>query len=189
MQIKRYRVYSTKARVIVRSNKGETFRPSFMKNGDYFDYVTDDDKVQKLMESDAQFKTVYFLVETKEMTGGKKEGCDSENSTDLDEPASKIIESLELKLSKANSLIEELTETLKEKESLILSLQEKSLEEEEIQESKEVGAELDIFDSVTTTQAAKAYLKSKGIYIANSANIEKVLAVAAENNIIFPNLK
>jgi len=45
-----------------------------------------------------------------------------------------------------------------------------------------------IFTDITTTQAAKALLRAKGIEIANAASKETVIEVAKANGIEFPNL-
>jgi len=42
---------------------------------------------------------------------------------------------------------------------------------------------------ITTTQAAKAFLRAKGIGIANSASKEKVIEIAENRGFLFPNLK
>jgi len=47
---------------------------------------------------------------------------------------------------------------------------------------------IETYEGITTTQQAKAVLREKGISIANSAPMAKVLEVANENGIEFPNL-
>ena len=58
----------------------------------------------------------------------------------------------------------------------------------EIGEIEEIEKAIETYEGITTTQQAKAVLREKGISIANSAPMAKVLEVANENGIEFPNL-
>jgi hypothetical protein len=65
---------------------------------------------------------------------------------------------------------------------------------EEITESRkkeitETDKETEKIEDVTTTQQAKAWLRSKDIEVANSASIETVKKIAMENGFEFNNLK
>jgi hypothetical protein len=78
----------------------------------------------------------------------------------------------------------------KEKEEEIAETEEivETVEIVEIVENSQNSNAIETYAEVATTQQAKAVLREKGISIANSAPLAKVIEVAKANNIDFPNL-
>lgn len=202
--IKVYRKYkqSTEIRVIVDEN---LIVPQFVRNGDFFDYSTSDSKIQEALEKHDLFKKVFSLVmkgesEKSNFTSGKFSSNISKLQASISEKET-VIEKNQAELIEAQSTIEQLTAELEEKNNLIEMIRKEfSMPDENISEKNEeikpTSTEMDntvseknIVDSVTTTQEAKAYLRSKGITIENVASLEKVISVGESNDIIFINLK
>jgi hypothetical protein len=88
--LKVYRIYRTKFTQFSIEVKGKIIYPTFVNVGLYYDYSTRDKDIQKAMESNNKFKSVYYLVYTEETIDGKAdEGESGEKKVDKEEPIKK----------------------------------------------------------------------------------------------------
>ena len=161
--LKTYRIYREKTKPVTVRVDDEAVTPDFQQVGLFKDFSTRDAKIQQALESDMRFKSVYFLVYEENVPlsppeGGKK---------------------AETKKQKAEKQQPPLTPPQDEPPLTPPKGENSSPPSEGLGEA--------ILD-ITTTQAAKAFLRAKGIEISKFDTKEKVIAVAKANGIEFPNL-
>jgi len=157
--LKTYRIFREKAKPVTIRIDGRAFTPNFTQVGLFMDFSTRDKEIQDVIEKDIRFKSLYFLVYE-----------EADDTLTEEEQDAEVVEADEIGSEDVDVEIE----NNEEEETTLIELQ---------VEKKEP-----IICNAATSAEAKAFLRERGIIIANSVNTAKVIEVGKANGIEFPNL-